>query len=43
MQRDVLRRWRTAWSAAHPHTHAVLHVHFIDFIGRKIADESTTT
>jgi hypothetical protein len=42
MQRNVLRRWRDAWSAAHPHTHAVLHVRFIDFIGRKVADESTT-
>ncbi|HLY03694.1 MAG TPA: hypothetical protein VKR56_14510 [Candidatus Cybelea sp.] len=42
MQRNVLRRWRAAWSAAHPHAHAVLHVRFIDFIGRKVADESTT-
>ncbi len=42
MQRTTLRRWRSAWSAAHPHTHAVLHVRFIDFIGRKVADESTT-
>jgi hypothetical protein len=42
MQRNVLRRWRAAWSAAHPSSHAVLHVHFIDFIGRKVADESTT-
>jgi len=41
MQRNTLRRWRSAWSASHPHTHAVLHVRFIDFIGRKIADEST--
>ncbi len=42
MQRDVLRRWRAAWSAAHPHAHAAIHVRFIDFIGRKVADESTT-
>jgi hypothetical protein len=41
MQRTTLQRWRSAWSAAHPHTHAVLHVRFIDFIGRKVADEST--
>jgi hypothetical protein len=42
MQRNTLRRWRAAWTAAHPHEHAVLHVRFIDFIGRKVADESTT-
>jgi hypothetical protein len=41
MQRNVLRRWRAAWSAAHPHAHAVLHVRFIDFIGRNVAELSS--
>lgn len=42
MQRAVLARWRDAWSAAHPHAHATLHVRFIDFIGRKVATLATT-
>jgi hypothetical protein len=41
MKRDALARWRTAWIAAHPHAHGILHVAFIDFIGRKVATEST--
>jgi hypothetical protein len=41
MKRDALARWRAAWSAAHPREHAVLHVRFIDFIGRRVAEEST--
>lgn len=41
MQRDVLARWRSAWRSEHPHAHALLHVRFIDFIGRKVAVEST--
>jgi hypothetical protein len=41
MQREALARWRAAWIAAHPHAHATLHVRFIDFIGRKVATEST--
>jgi hypothetical protein len=43
MKRDALARWRAAWSAEHPHAHAVLQVRFIDFIGRKVAQESTKT
>lgn len=43
MKRDSLARWRSAWSAAHPHLHAVLHLRFIDFIGRRVAEESTKT
>lgn len=42
LKRDALARWRSAWIAAHPHEHAVLHLRFIDFIGRKVADESTS-
>lgn len=42
MKRDALRRWRAAWVAAHPHQHATIHVIFIDFIGRRVAHESTT-
>jgi hypothetical protein len=41
MKREALARWRTAWSAQHAHEHALLHVRFIDFIGRKVGDEST--
>lgn len=43
MKRDGLARWRSAWSAAHPHAHALLHVRFIDFIGRKVSEQSTKT
>lgn len=42
MRRNALARWRAAWIAAHPHAHTTLHVRFIDFIGRKVATESTT-
>ncbi len=41
MKRTVLARWRAAWIAAHPDAHATLHVHFIDFIGRSVATETT--
>jgi hypothetical protein len=41
MKRDALARWRYAWVRAHPHAHAELQVRFIDFIGRKVATEST--
>jgi hypothetical protein len=41
MKRDTLARWRAVWSDAHPHEHATLQVRFIDFIGRKVAEEST--
>jgi hypothetical protein len=41
MRRDALAHWRAAWIAAHPHRHVLLQVRFIDFIGRKVATEST--
>ena len=41
MQRNTLGHWRSAWGAAHPHAHAALHVRFIDFIGRKVAELSS--
>lgn len=41
MKRDALAHWRSAWIAAHPHAHATLTVRFIDFIGRKVAVETT--
>lgn len=41
LKRDALERWRAAWAAQHPHQHAVLHLRFIDFIGRKVAEETT--
>jgi hypothetical protein len=41
LKRDALARWRSAWMAQHPREHALLHLHFIDFIGRRVADETT--
>ncbi|MGA8326999.1 MAG: hypothetical protein WB757_13055 [Candidatus Cybelea sp.] len=41
LKRDALARWRAAWTAEHPHTHAILRVRFIDFIGRRVADATT--
>ena len=42
MRGAVVERWRHAWSAAHPGEHATLHVRFIDFIGRTLAEKTTT-
>jgi len=42
LKRDSLARWRSAWIAEHPREHALLHLHFIDFIGRRVADETTS-
>jgi hypothetical protein len=42
MRRAVVDRWRRAWSAAHPGAHATLHVRFIDFIGRTLAEKTTS-
>ena len=42
MRRAVVDGWRRAWSAAHPNAHATLHVRFIDFTGRTIAEKTTT-
>ena len=42
MLRSAAERWKSAWLQAHPHGHAVLHVRFIDFIGRRIAERSLT-
>ncbi len=41
LKRDALARWRSAWIVQHPRAHATLHLRFIDFIGRRVADEST--
>lgn len=40
MRRTVVQHWATAWPATHPGGHATLHVRFIDFIGRKIAEKT---
>ena len=40
IRRAVVERWRSAWIEAHPKSHAALHVRFIDFIGRKVAEET---
>jgi hypothetical protein len=40
MRREALVRWRSIWRARHPGAHAVVSVRFIDFIGRKVAQES---
>lgn len=41
LKRDALAGWRSAWMAQHPHQHATLRLRFIDFIGRKVAEETT--
>jgi hypothetical protein len=41
MQRHALATWRAAWIGSHPHANAMLHVRFIDFIGRTVAVQST--
>jgi hypothetical protein len=41
MQRHALAVWRVAWTQTHPRSRATLHVRFIDFIGRKVAHETT--
>jgi hypothetical protein len=43
MKRAVVERWRTAWIGAHPKSQALLHVRFIDFIGRKVGEATTRT
>ncbi len=40
LKRDALERWRSVWVRRHPHAHGTLHLRFIDFIGRKVADET---
>jgi hypothetical protein len=37
----ALRDWRAAWSAAHPHQHALLTVRLVDFVGRTWVTEHT--
>ncbi|MGB8520335.1 MAG: hypothetical protein WCD38_09265 [Candidatus Tumulicola sp.] len=41
MRRAVVEGWRRAWAAAHPNAHATLHILFIDFTGRTIAEKTT--
>jgi hypothetical protein len=43
MQRTALLRWRSAWKSGHPHAHGLVHVRFIDFIGRKVATLTADT
>ncbi|HUA09901.1 MAG TPA: hypothetical protein VMA98_11600 [Candidatus Acidoferrales bacterium] len=38
-KRLASRDWRAAWSAAHPHQHALLTVRLVDFMGRTWATE----
>ena len=40
MKRNVLAQWRAAWTAAHPNQHATITVRMIDFVGRKLVEES---
>jgi len=40
MKRDVLTRWRDAWTAGHPHRHATLHARWIDFVGKTILTQT---
>ena len=41
MRRAVAEGWRRTWLQAHPNAHATLHVRFIDFTGRTIAEKTT--
>jgi hypothetical protein len=41
LKRTVVERWRTAWMQSHPRSHGILRARFIDFIGRKVAEEAT--
>ena len=41
MRKEALVRWRSIWIARHPGAHALVSVRFIDFIGRKVAQESS--
>lgn len=36
MKAAVLARWKRAWSAAHPHKHATLHLSMRDYYGKEI-------
>ena len=40
-RRAVAARWRSVWAARHPHEHALLTVHFIDYFGKTVATETT--
>ena len=40
MRNEALERWRSIWSARHPRAHTIVYVRFIDFIGRKVTQES---
>jgi hypothetical protein len=42
MQRAAVTRWREAWGNAHPGQHGTLRVRFIDFVGRKVAEKTTS-
>jgi hypothetical protein len=42
LKHEALTGWVAVWSSAHPRAHGTLHVRFIDFIGRKVAEESRT-
>ncbi|MGA8840955.1 MAG: hypothetical protein WBG27_08210 [Candidatus Aquilonibacter sp.] len=37
----ISRDWRSAWSTAHPHQHALLTVRLVDFVGRTWVTEHT--
>ncbi|HKU81896.1 MAG TPA: hypothetical protein VJP76_06965 [Candidatus Tumulicola sp.] len=40
MERRTVTNWLHAWRDAHPGRHALVHVRFIDFIGRTILQRS---
>lgn len=43
MRHDVVSRWKQLWLANHARAHAELHVRFIDFIGRTVAQQAVRT
>jgi hypothetical protein len=42
LKHNVFAKWRTVWRAEHSGAHGKLHVRFIDFIGRKVAEQAAT-
>lgn len=42
MKADALARWKSVWSGAHPHKHAVLHLTLRDYYGKEVYASSAS-
>jgi len=40
MKADALRRWKQAWTGAHPHRHATLRLEVRDYFGRELSSST---